>query len=560
MKKIILAAIAAAFFSFAMLVSCSGEDASSSNGGSSEVATSVQLSKISLHLRIGEEFLLESTVYPSSETDMPVTWESTNPNVATCEGGLVKANAVGVAIVRARTATSGYATCTVTVSENPLTSEELSELVDIEFPEFPLWVNCVDEKTGGRAILKIIDKLVLMEESTDPITGTGIAKIVVKFITEKVYDSNSVQGRNPVFFSARLTTGENSSVGAFDFSLSDEKAIRVNEGTDAARTMTVGADEFGMVFGATDHRGGRTFKIEIIGKSDSDVTDYDPSPVSVSLSHKSMNIEEGESFTLEAVVTPEDKEIVWESSDPAVAVYENGVVKGYKAGVAVITARCGETYAECTVTVEERKSEVSISLSHKSIYVELGKSATVTATVTPEVSAVAWESTNPAVATCEGGVISGLSVGSAMIIARVGSTIEYCSVTVVDLATRAAVELPDFPIELDYVDPATGVKTSFIITGATVTRALRYSETDGNYIYLEVKFHVEKTYDDGGEEGLGLVAFNVVVTESGAEHQTILVGETNRVVGDSFDIEYVCGIKFEEGRRNITVTPVAAEN
>ena len=74
----------------------------------------------------------------------------------------------------------------------------------------------------------------------------------------------------------------------------------------------------------------------------------------VTLDKTELSLTEGESATLTATVEPENatgKAIVWTSSDNAVATVENGVVTAVKAGTATITAACGSTKAECTVTV-----------------------------------------------------------------------------------------------------------------------------------------------------------------------------------------------------------------
>lgn len=76
---------------------------------------------------------------------------------------------------------------------------------------------------------------------------------------------------------------------------------------------------------------------------------------SVTLSLSVLTLKEGESYTLTAVVLPEnadDKTVVWTTSDSQVATVSNGVVKAVKAGMAVITATAGEKSATCTVTVE----------------------------------------------------------------------------------------------------------------------------------------------------------------------------------------------------------------
>ena len=77
---------------------------------------------------------------------------------------------------------------------------------------------------------------------------------------------------------------------------------------------------------------------------------------SVSLQESTLAITVGSEETLTASVAPSDTtdELVWSSSDPAVATVSEGTVTGVGAGEAVITAAAGEASASCTVTVYER--------------------------------------------------------------------------------------------------------------------------------------------------------------------------------------------------------------
>ena len=78
-------------------------------------------------------------------------------------------------------------------------------------------------------------------------------------------------------------------------------------------------------------------------------------PDSVILNIKETELNIGETFQLEATVLPDettDKTITWTSSNNEVAsVSGNGLVSAMSVGEAVITATCGEVYAECVITV-----------------------------------------------------------------------------------------------------------------------------------------------------------------------------------------------------------------
>ena len=76
----------------------------------------------------------------------------------------------------------------------------------------------------------------------------------------------------------------------------------------------------------------------------------------IKLDKVSASLEEGETLTLTATVTPDDaadKTVTWSSSKPEIAsVDENGVVTAIKAGRAIIYAMAGDQKASCIVNVK----------------------------------------------------------------------------------------------------------------------------------------------------------------------------------------------------------------
>lgn len=75
--------------------------------------------------------------------------------------------------------------------------------------------------------------------------------------------------------------------------------------------------------------------------------------VSLTLNEESLEMTVGDTFVLEAEVTPggSDLELQWESSDPETVSVEDGVVSALKEGEAKVTVSVGEASAECVVTV-----------------------------------------------------------------------------------------------------------------------------------------------------------------------------------------------------------------
>ena len=84
--------------------------------------TGVTLDTDKLELFTGESETLTAKVLPETATDKSVTWESSNPDVATVEDGKVTAVKAGEATITVKTVDGGYtATCTVTVTDKTYT-------------------------------------------------------------------------------------------------------------------------------------------------------------------------------------------------------------------------------------------------------------------------------------------------------------------------------------------------------------------------------------------------------------------------------------------------------
>ncbi|MBO8482191.1 MAG: Ig-like domain-containing protein [Muribaculum sp.] len=101
-------------------------------------------------------------------------------------------------------------------------------------------------------------------------------------------------------------------------------------------------------------------------------TDPIPVPVeSVTLNEPEITLLVGEDFQLTAEVLPENadnKTIVWESSDTAIAaVDENGLVTAVAAGNAIVTATVDDKNATCKVIVNEPAPDGNIDMAGMSV-------------------------------------------------------------------------------------------------------------------------------------------------------------------------------------------------
>ncbi|NLM28067.1 MAG: hypothetical protein GX211_07815 [Clostridiaceae bacterium] len=186
----------------------------------------------------------------------------------------------------------------------------------------------------------------------------------------------------------------------------------------------------------------------------------------VSLDKTTLTLSEiGQSKTLTATVEPADatnKNVTWSTSNPSVAVVDNGVVTAVGEGTAVITVTTedGGFTADCTVTVtiDTTVPVEGVSLDKTSLYLtKIGQSAQLTATVEPANATnknVTWSSSNTDVAVVEDGVVTAVGNGEAIITVTTedGGKTATCTVTVLigDLNGNDSIDIGDLAIAAYY--------------------------------------------------------------------------------------------------------------
>lgn len=161
----------------------------------------------------------------------------------------------------------------------------------------------------------------------------------------------------------------------------------------------------------------------------------------VTLNSASMELVEGESQMLTAVVSPsnaDNQKVIWMSSNSSVASVAEGKVTALKPGKATITVKTddGGKTATCEVTVNAKVYPVeSVSLDLTYIEIEAGNEITITATVYPSYATnqkLIWTSSDSSVATVSEGKIKALKAGFAVIkaMSEDGAKAAVCNVKV----------------------------------------------------------------------------------------------------------------------------------
>ena len=126
--------------------------------------------------------------------------------------------------------------------------------------------------------------------------------------------------------------------------------------------------------------------------------------IQVSLSESEIVLDFFEEHLLTAAVEGGEGEVVWESSDTAVAAVENGMVSARGVGRAVIRATFANAQAECAVEVRDSGEIPSVRLSENTLEIE---------------TEFAYQSNDEAVAAVtQSGRISAVGAGTTQIIVR----------------------------------------------------------------------------------------------------------------------------------------------
>ena len=267
------------------------------------------------------------------------------------------------------------------------------------------------------------------EPTDDETTGDDTEKISVESVSLSESEITLVIGETKAITATVLP--ENATNKALRWSISGTDVATVEDGLVTA----VGVGRTILVVSSND---GGKYKTCVINVTDGSV------PIqSISLNESTINMEIGESETLEATVLPEnatDKSVTWTSEDPTIATVEDGVVTAVAEGHTTIiaTGSDGITWAGCSVYVTDPNPSVkSVSLNESTLEIDLGENSTLTATVMPYNAvdkSVTWESSDTDVATVANGVITAVGVGETTITVTTvdGGFKATCIVTVVD--------------------------------------------------------------------------------------------------------------------------------
>lgn len=200
---------------------------------------------------------------------------------------------------------------------------------------------------------------------------------------------------------------------------------------------------------------------------------------------KTITLGKGCKVNVDAIVRPKSAKkspVKFASAKKSVAtVNKNGIITGKKVGTAKINVTAtGKDNKKVTTYVKVKVVNVSLKLNKKNASLNVGKTTTLKATVTPKDSKVTWSTSNKSVATVtKKGVVKGVKAGTATITAKAGTKKATCKVTVKAATSSVAVtdvQIPTKTAEIN-VGGITNMNASVLPANAT-DKTLKYESSN----------------------------------------------------------------------------------
>ena len=418
--------------------------------------TGVVLDKTSIELTEGDVATLTATITPENATNKNLIWTSDNSSVATVQDGKVTAVSKGNATITVTTEDGGKtATCSVKVHAKvyAVTGVSLNKtsLDMVEGDVIVLTATVSPENATNKNVTWSSDdpSVATVEEGKVTAIKTGTAVVTVKTedggmtascsitvsdkkypVTGVVLDKTSIElTEGDVATLTATVTPENATNKNLIWTCDNSSVATVQDGKVTA------VSKGNAIISVITEDGGKTAICSVT------VKEKIYPVVGVSLDKTSIELTEGDITTLAPIINPENatnRNVIWSSSNPAVAAVKDGQVTAISKGTATITVTTedGGKTATCSVSVKEKLYPVDgVTLDKTSIELTEGDVTELKATVTPSNASnpnVVWTSDNPSVATVRDGKVTAVSKGTATITVTTedGGKTATCSVKV----------------------------------------------------------------------------------------------------------------------------------
>ncbi|WP_158568177.1 GBS Bsp-like repeat-containing protein [Coprobacillus sp. AF33-1AC] len=338
--------------------------------------SSVSLNKTKLDLNIGTTETLQATIHPDNATDnRKLTWESTNPSIATVDqNGKVTPIKEGSCEITVTTSNGKTATCqvNVTLHINSVTLNINKKELDVkDTVQLQATIDPSNTTDSKQLIWESSDPTIAKVDNAGKVTAVseGVATItvttsngkqatcqitVLKHIKTITLNKSELQLNKSETETLVATAKPDDTVyDSWTWSSENTNVATVDQ---SGKVTAVGGGTTNIVVTTTN---GKVAKCK--------VTVVNPI-TSVTINKTKINLLKGHSETLQATINPSDttdvKRITWKSSNTNVAtVDENGKVTGMNPGTATITATTSNNKI-ASIEINVLKDVLGVSLNN----------------------------------------------------------------------------------------------------------------------------------------------------------------------------------------------------
>ena len=419
-------------------------------------------------LDVGENATIAVTTTPEG---LEVTYTPDNSGVVTVEDGVVTGVKEGSANVTITIVGNGKyyensTTITVTVKKigtkitvaNETVSLKVEEEIDSGASLDPTDAGTLNYTSSNSSVVKVEDgKLIAV--------GEGTANVTVSFDGDDKYnaaESKTIEVTvilNEASVSAEDITLDVGANDTIDVNTTPE-GLEVTYTPDNSGVVTV---EDGVVTGVKEGSANVTITIVGNGKYYENSTTITVTvkkiDTAISVNDK-VDMKVDDSIDVNATLTPADAgDLTYKSDNEAVVKVEDGKLIAVGVGDATVTVSFdgNEKYNKAeSKTIDVTVRLIDASVSAEDITLNVGATATINATTTPEGLTIDYVVDNSGVVTVENGVVTAVKAGTATITLNVGDDEVYAknsttiTVTVNKIDTSIDVENKSLEIYVDY--------------------------------------------------------------------------------------------------------------
>ncbi len=408
-----------------------------SDGGKTDYCTVIVIGPVEFY-KTSSKIAIGSSEVLSLRTENPsgtaITWKSSDSNVATVDqNGLVTGKKAGTVTVTATTPGGLYsASCKITVV-TPVTGVKINaDTLTIPKAEkrtvtATVYPSAASDKKVTWSASSSGSLPVIEISATGQIEAkrVGTATVTVTTNDGKYTDTITVNVIQPVtsltfeYSSITLDAGKKKTLSpAVKPTNATDKTVKWSSSNKKIATVSskgvvtaVAAGTATITCSSADGYAKETVKVTVTQP-----------PTGIKFKSKKTTVKIGTPKKLSVTVLPEtasNKNVIWSSADEKIAkVAADGTVTGLKKGTVKIKATTANSLYSATITVNVEKPVKKVVLNKTSITIAVGKTTTITATVSPKSASnkeVKWKSSDNDVVTVKNGKITAKAPGYAVI-------------------------------------------------------------------------------------------------------------------------------------------------